>query len=517
MNTLIFRTDATSEIGTGHVMRCLALAQAWQDRGGQAVFISHCESEALRKRLDAEGFGFIGLKRTSPDPFDLDFTLSTLDKLKAQNSTLQTWLVVDGYHFDRDYQKSLKAAGYKLLWVDDYGHADHYYADLVLNQNIFAAPSLYSNREPYMELLLGTRYVLLRREFKRWQGWQRQTPTPARKVLVTLGGADPDNVTVKAIQALKQVDRPGLEARIVIGPANQNLELLKREIGDNAGLQILTGVTEMSDLMAWADVCISAGGTTCFELAFMGLPSMVTVLSENQSEFAEGLERAGISLNLGWFHQVTAPEIAAKLNILLHDGEQWRRMSQSGRQLVDAQGSTRVLGAMNLSGLALRLVKDEDVELLWQWANDPDVRQSAFHSGMIAWDEHRQWFSHKRRDPQCYQFMALDARGIPVGQLRFDISGDEAEVDVSVAKDERRKGYGSLLISLGVKELMQMVPVRAVHAYVKPDNYASIKSFQKADFADQGLEVVKGISAVHLLWRRGSEDIERDPDGSKSR
>jgi UDP-2,4-diacetamido-2,4,6-trideoxy-beta-L-altropyranose hydrolase len=502
MNTLFIRADATFKIGTGHIMRCLGLAQAWQDKGGKVVFISHCEIEALCKRITAEGFDFISIAKSYPDPFDIDFIISTINKVQNQKSMFETWLVVDGYHFDSDYQKSIKAAGYRLLWIDDYGHADYYYSDFVLNQNISADQSRYTNREPYTHLLLGTPYFLLRREFRLRKGWQREVPTIARKVLVTLGGADPDNVTMKAIQALKQVDIPGLESRIVIGPANRHMKLLKKEIGDDSRLHLLTYVPDMSDLMAWADVAISAGGTTCYELAFMGLPCIILVLSANQSESAEGLGCAGISLNLGWFHKVSVPDITEGLNILLYDGERRRRMSQLGGQLVNEEGSNRVLNAMGRPGLKLRRIQEGDIDLLLKWANDPDVRQSAFQSNSIVWEEHRQWFSSKYRDPRCYQFIGLDDQSVPIGQLRFDISGEEATIDVSVDKDRRRMGYGSLLISLGIKELILLVPVRVIHAYIKPENHASIKTFRKANFADQGLEVVKGISAVHLLWRR---------------
>ena len=341
MNPLIIRADATSEIGTGHIMRCLALAQAWQDNGGKSVFISRCESETLRKRIRAEGFDFISLDRSYPDPFDLAFTISTLNKL-TQNSNLKTWLVVDGYHFEAEYQKSIKGAGYKLLWFDDYGHADHYYADLILNQNISADPAFYSNREPYTHVLLGTRNVLLRREFKRWQGWRREIPPIARKILVTLGGADPDNVTLKAIQALKQVDIPGLEGRIVIGPANPHLELLKKEISDDSRLQLLTDVADMPDLMAWTDVCISAGGITCFELAFMGLPGLILVTAENQRANAEALDCENVGMNLGWAQDLSVERFASQLKHVMVNAELRSLMSQRGQNLVDGHGGRRL-------------------------------------------------------------------------------------------------------------------------------------------------------------------------------
>lgn len=343
MNTLVIRADATSVSGTGHVMRCLALAQAWQDKGGKVVFISHCESEILQRRIIFEGIDFISIDKTHPDSFDCDLTRGVLDKLKTGGEKTGPWLVVDGYHFDAEYQKSIKAAGYKLLWIDDYGHAAHYYADLVLNQNISADPSCYANRESYTQLLLGTRYVLLRREFGKWQGWQRPIPTMARKVLVTLGGADPDNVTLKAIQALKMVEIPGLEARIVIGAANPHREILQREIGDNSKLRLLSDVADMPELMAWADVAISAGGSTCWELAFMGLPNFIFILADNQIQIAESLNDFGIALNLGWPKNIDESEFVEKITNFLSKTKRRKEMSNAGQKLVDGLGGQRVL------------------------------------------------------------------------------------------------------------------------------------------------------------------------------
>ena len=142
---LYIRADATTNIGTGHVMRCIALSQAWKDKGGQVVFISHCESKKLQERIIAEGFDFIYIENPHPHPADLDKTIETLSTMNYPSST-NDWLVVDGYHFDSMYQKKIKEAGYRLLWIDDYGHADRYYADIVLNQNISADASFYTKR-----------------------------------------------------------------------------------------------------------------------------------------------------------------------------------------------------------------------------------------------------------------------------------------------------------------------------------------------------------------------------------
>jgi UDP-2,4-diacetamido-2,4,6-trideoxy-beta-L-altropyranose hydrolase len=346
VSTLIIRADATPDIGTGHVMRCLALAQAWQENGGDVVFISRCESETLRKRITAEGFGFSSLDKFHPDPSDIEFTLAVLSKLKIQTPKLETWIVIDGYHFDADYQKKIKDAGYKILWIDDYGHATHYHADLILNQNISADSSVYANRASYTQLLMGTRYALLRREFKRWREWHREHPPAARKVLVTLGGGDPDNVTVKVVKAMQRIDLPGLEARIVSGPANPHLALLKNEIAPASNMQLLLNAANMPELMAWADIAIAAGGSTNWELAFMGLPSIIFVLAGNQHEIAKGLHSVGSAINLGWYDQVTNDEIVHSIVSLLNSIQLRSHMSEVGRRLVNGEGTEKVLNAL---------------------------------------------------------------------------------------------------------------------------------------------------------------------------
>jgi len=501
MNTLFIRADATPEIGAGHVMRCLALAQAWQEKGRQVVFISHCDSAALKDRITAEGITLISLDKPHPDPFDLDFTISTLNKLKAQNSTRKSWLVVDGYHFDAGYQKSIKAAGYKLLWIDDYGHAEHYWADLVLNQNIAADPSLYTKREPYTQLLLGTRYALLRREFQRWQGWKRDISPVARQVLVTLGGGDPDNVTLKVIQALKQVNVSGLEARIVIGPANPHLALLQQAIGGDSRLHLLTDVTDMSDLMAWADVSISAGGSTCWEQAFMGLPCLIIVTAENQRANADALDRERVGINLGWHWYLSAERIASHLQTLVVNSEMRSLMSQRGQNLVDGSGGERLCKIMADEALRLRPALPEDVERVWKWANDASVRAASFSEAFIEWEEHVHWFQARIKRPWFY--IALNQDDIPVGQVRFDQNEAETVISVMIAADWRQRGYGVTLIRTACEEIFLNSDVTTIHAYLKPDNAASRLAFIKAGFKETGAKIQPGYPAAHFILVKG--------------
>ncbi|MEA5479322.1 UDP-2,4-diacetamido-2,4,6-trideoxy-beta-L-altropyranose hydrolase [Pseudanabaena galeata UHCC 0370] len=334
---LIIRADASATIGTGHIMRCIALAQAWQDQGGKVVFLLAHKPSVLENKLRSQGIEVSYLSVEAGSDEDAYQTVDFIRQFAAQ------WVVVDGYHFGTEYQKIIKDSGTRLLFIDDFGHADHYYADLVLNQNISANQKLYINREPYTKLLLGTEYTLLRREFWQWRDWQREVNPIASKILITLGGSDPDNVTLKVIQALNLLNKDKLETIVVIGGSNPHYECLQKEVADaSLAISLQRNVSNMPELMAWADLAIAAGGSTNWELAFMGLPSLVITIADNQQAIAVELDRQGVIINLGWHQDVTIEQISLVLRELIGDRHKREDMSKKGRKLVDGNGASRV-------------------------------------------------------------------------------------------------------------------------------------------------------------------------------
>lgn len=341
MNQLLFiRADANSQIGTGHLMRCLALAQAWQLHRGAIKFITACDNERLRQRLLDEGFQVITLDKPYRECNDLHATLQLLGPHSG------ACIVVDGYHFDSTYYSLIREAGYKLLAIDDMAHLDHYDVDLLLNQNINAEELSYNCRAD-TDLLLGTRYSLLRSEFLTWQSWKREIPKIAKRILLTLGGSDSENVTPMIIRVLQRLNEPNLEVKVIVGSANPHLNALSRLVASsNDDIQLLASIKKMSELMAWADMAISAGGSTCWELAFMGLPNLIIIQAENQEGIAEGLQNKGVALNLGWYTTVTETALERSVVDLMYNTAKRQKMSQQGRRLVDGNGRTRVVTAL---------------------------------------------------------------------------------------------------------------------------------------------------------------------------
>lgn len=498
---VLIRADASPAIGTGHVMRCLALAQAWQDSGGRVAFAMAETTAAIERRLIAESCLVFPIAPRAGTQEDSRRAAALAAEQKAQ------WVVVDGYQFGAEYQEALKAAGFRVLVLEDYGHSGRYSADLVLDQSVCADRSLYENRSPNTRLLLGPRYCLLRREFVTGRPGERDIRPQAQRVLVTMGGSDPGNLTACAIEALGLTDVERLEVKVVVGGSNPRYELLRQlaeKLRPRPGIKITVqaDVADMAELMTWADVAISAAGSTCWELCLSGLPSLLIDAAANQTALARELDRLGCAIHLGGPREASAAKIAEELGRLARSPELRRSLSQRSRRLVDGHGARRVVAALR-HGLRLRKAQKEDARLLWEWANDPVVRANSFASEPIPWETHVVWFAKKLDQDGCVLLIAEDQKGTPLGQIRFDASRDgEMYVNLSVAKEQRGQGLAALLIETGVEEAFGRPGCNRIHALVKPENAASLKAFEAAGFIRSGVEQVRGNPAAHFVYDR---------------
>jgi UDP-2,4-diacetamido-2,4,6-trideoxy-beta-L-altropyranose hydrolase len=362
---LLIRADADSRLGIGHIMRCLALAQAWRQKHGAVTFIGRLESAPLRTRLAREGFGILSVAdsawhaksshtrwgqpfRVSPSPMRSNAEHTgqchavQCSDVKAMLALLPTpeepggaWCVVDGYHFDSGYHRALRQAGFKVLVIDDNAHLPAYEADIILNQNLHAAKLRYCCN-PDAALLLGTKYALLRQEFLLAIQPTRRPPSRCRRLLVTLGGADPGNVSLTVLKALKRLSGhhlADLEVRVVVGPANPHLAALQGELVNLPFVcDIVSASDDMPALMNWADVAVSAAGSTCLELAHLGVPFGAIVVAENQEQVAAELTTAGVAVPFGRPRELTSEKLAAHIARLMANGDRRRLMVETGRR-----------------------------------------------------------------------------------------------------------------------------------------------------------------------------------------
>ena len=477
---LVVRADADGRIGSGHVMRSLALAQEWQRQGGEVIFLGRIGDSLLRQRLEAEGCRVETLPASHPDPRDQPASLAWLGEQAGQPG----WLVADGYHFDGPYHQALRASGWSLLVIDDYAHLPVYHADILLNPNAYAGDLKYHTDADTL-LLLGSRFTPLRREFTHPAG-REQPPGdhPGRRILVTMGGADPDNAGGRVVEALLALNRDDLEVKIVIGPLNPHRPALVNQVAAaRFRTELLAAVSDMAPLMGWADLAISAAGSTCWELAALGVPMVVTVLADNQERVAASLAAQGVGVNLGWHHAWEAKDAAAVIRELLADPARLRQMAENGHRLVDGRGSERVVRAMRLYHFTVRPATNDDRETVYQWANDPQTRAVSFRQGPIPWPEHCRWFAARLADPDHLFYIVVSPGGEPLGQIRFALDpAGQAVISVGLDRNCRGSGLGGRIIRQACEQAITARSLTRVQARIRPDNAPSIRAFAKAGF-----------------------------------
>jgi spore coat polysaccharide biosynthesis predicted glycosyltransferase SpsG len=256
------------------------------------------------------------------------------------------WVVVDGPHFDADYLELVNRGSSNVLLVDDMGERDHYGTDLVLNQNLHADEAMYADRESDTELLLGPDYALFRNEFLDWLDWSPDATNEPETLLVTLGGSDPDDATGTVVEALDRVGAD-LETQVIVGAANDSLpDLIDLAEDVDQPICFEQNVTDMATQMARADLAVSSGGTTCWELAYMGVPTVVGTIAPVEKYLVTGLQDIRLFSHVGDFASASSTKIATLITRLIKDESYRVGMSNHGQDIIDGYGRQRTIGAM---------------------------------------------------------------------------------------------------------------------------------------------------------------------------
>lgn len=357
---IFFRADAALQIGTGHVMRCLTLADALRDREAQCCFICREHPGNLIDLIHQRGYDVHAL------PYDENWEAQ--DERSAQAAWLgadwqmdieQTkvgaddteidWLIVDHYALDRRWESSMRSHCRRLMVIDDLADRPHD-CDLLLDQNLGRSEPDYAGLLiPDTTTLVGPQYALLRPEFAvlRPQSLARRATNPQLKnLLITMGGVDTDNATGQVLDTLKVCTLPhDLRITVVLGPHAPwlaDVEALAAKMPRPT--QVLVGVSNMAELLAESDLAIGAAGGTALERCCLGLPSFVLVLAENQLAGAIALQNEGAVISLetcGELAEYFGPSYSVQFA-----QKALKQLSNTASTVTDGKGCARVVDHM---------------------------------------------------------------------------------------------------------------------------------------------------------------------------
>jgi UDP-2,4-diacetamido-2,4,6-trideoxy-beta-L-altropyranose hydrolase len=306
MNICI-RVDSSTKIGTGHVMRCLTLADQLYQQGNSISFICREHEGNLCGIIEGKGYKVYRLSKDhqfNDALWEVDAEQTTSIISKQFGSV--DWLIVDHYQIDIKWESKLYSVAKKIMVMDDL--ADRYHVcDVILDQNLYHdMESRYEKLVPNdSKKLFGPKYALLRKEFVEERKKLRSRNGELRRILVFFGGTDPTNETEKVLESINMIKKKELFFDVIVGNTNPRIEYLKALSDQLSNVEFHCQINYMAALMNKADFSFGAGGSTTWERCYLGLPTCITIVAENQVEVTKAMESHGCIINLGRSQNVT--------------------------------------------------------------------------------------------------------------------------------------------------------------------------------------------------------------------
>ncbi len=466
----LLRCDASPAIGAGHLMRCLSFAEVLSWAGWSCAFATNREATSTVPALARSGYAV----HDSCADNDLPVVESSL-------------VVMDHYHLDAVYERRLAGGGRTVIVFDDLANRPHA-CDILVDPTPGRQRSDYAGRVPATaQLLLGPRYAILARQWRELRNaWRGRSG--ANRILVSMGATDPTDATSRVLAAI-QLAKISAQVDVVLGSAAPHRGRVAACATGSVKLHLDTSL--LSALAAKADFAIGAAGTSSFERAVLGLPTLMVPVADNQQLIARAFAAAGAAEVLPATLLDTPTELAAQIAAFAGDWRRRETMSKAATAFTDGRGAARLLavaaGAVASkrgAEIRLRLAEVEDEAWLLALQQQPATRRYALNSQVPNASEHARWFA-MILDDEDRMLMVIDVDGEAVGMVRLDRKlGSRTIFEISIAIDERR--HGERIASGALALVRRLAPGADLLATVLPQNEKSLALFAAAGYRPEG-------------------------------
>lgn len=352
MNIAI-RVDASRMSGTGHLVRCRTLARALQARGAHIQFICREHPGNLISELKEEGFPVSILPKpesgASAEKEDYKNWLGVPPEQDAEE-TIQAlngpvdWLIVDHYALDEEWEAHCRARARRIFVIDDIANRQHD-CDVLLDQNYTQNPEERYNGlvPPSTQCLIGPSYALLSPEYLAYRKHRKPHTGSVDRIFIFFGGSDPDNLTGRTLNALKDADLGPMQIDVVIGASAPNKDAIEATAKQLPSVILYKPRPHLADIISEADLAIGAGGTTTWERMALGLPSLIISIADNQIPACRDLANDNLIRYAGHGETVSAKSIHSLVKELIASPDELKSLSSKARALVDGRGAERVV------------------------------------------------------------------------------------------------------------------------------------------------------------------------------
>jgi len=355
---LFIRADVGTKIGTGHIMRCLTLAESLKKKFVDIYFISNKIPQNLAdfierkgyKVCNIHGYSYIEGKKIHPavKKKSIERDVNQSVEIISSHKNEENWLIIDHYGIDKKWEEKIRKYVDKIIVIDDLANRKHD-CNVLIDQNFYKNMKVrYEKLVPKNCMqLVGPKYALLRSEFKNARKKLKRKNRLCR-IFVSFGGSDPTNQTAKVLLALKNLN---LKCRIdaVVGNSNPHKDYVKRLCASIPFCLFHNKSENIASLMANADLAIGGGGSMTWERCCIGLPTIVSILSNNQQKLTEEVAEMGCVINLGYASKLTSNSFANALKKI--EIKTLQKMSEKCLRLVDGNGTRRIVNKIFQIGI----------------------------------------------------------------------------------------------------------------------------------------------------------------------
>jgi len=302
--------------------------------------------------------------------------------------------------------------------------------------------------------------------------------------MIFFGGSDPTNETTKALEAICMLNRPDIAVDVVVGAFNPHRKVIEQIASDLPDCTCHFKVEDMAELMARADLAVSAGGTTVWERCALGLPSLVITVAENQERTVSDMAESGYLLFLGRSEAVSINSLYHALEIALQSPWLLISFARKTQSLVDGSGADRIAQEIMPHEITLRMATMDDCEAIFRWRNAEETRRHFFDHGLIKWEDHCRWFEDTITNPSRVLLVG-EFHDQEVGVLRYDHNDENVFVSVYLLPGTHGQGLGAQLLRAGTNWVKQnFSDVKRIRAEVLSSNFSSKGVFEKAGYKE---------------------------------
>lgn len=497
----LFRADASRNIGLGHVMRCLSLADKLRATGWGVWFACRNWDGHAGELIQQRGHDLIWIDvgqdgktaslgadntKSSSIPAEQDAAACVAAIMDLDID----WLVVDHYGLDASWHKALRDSVGKIMVIDDLANRE-YDCDLLLDQTYGRSAEDYQRLVPlHCRLLLGADYALLRPEFPRLRFSaleRRQHSRGIQRILVSMGGSDPNNLSSRVLEGLDQVMWPKPpQVDLVLGSGFAHNETIRKQVAEySTPVNIEENVSNMGELMHDADLAIGAGGVTSWERCCLGLPTLIVQSADNQSTVISKLLAVGAVQKLE-ANERLSESVMKQVTEYLEKPALLAAMSDAAANVTRGLGVELVASrlhpkwAADGSPVVLRPAEADDMATIHSWQCHENTRRFSHNSQLPTLDEHSRWYRAKLIDPNSYFFIIVHD-GVDGGVLRFDrIESSHPQLLISIytAPGHYKQGLARSALEYAI----DLFPQASLVADVLPENIVSQHLFSSAGF-----------------------------------